>query len=269
MHWLTTLTGYATPIFLVLSPIISYSDQVYSMHRSKSSAGFSLDIPLIMLVASILRIFYYPGARFDTALLLQSVLMVGIQLLLLKTALDHRPPPSSKGGDASSPFAAAREGFWDMPRPYNFWQWRSPKPYWQFLLYLVITLMVLELILAPFDSVYPAYSLLVGYTGLSIEATLPLPQIFTNARSKSCKGFRLSVLASWLLGDCMKMYWFFTSPTKIPWAFKLSGSFQACCDFFLGVQYLMYGSADATLKDWELQASRKIGESSSWTEGVL
>ena len=52
---LTTLTGYAAPIFLILSPVLSYADQAMSMQRLKSSAGFSLDIPLIMLVASICR----------------------------------------------------------------------------------------------------------------------------------------------------------------------------------------------------------------------
>lgn len=55
MGWLKAFAGYVTPIFLILSPVISYADQVYSMHSSKSSAGFSLDIPLIMLVASMLR----------------------------------------------------------------------------------------------------------------------------------------------------------------------------------------------------------------------
>lgn len=55
MRWLTSLAGYVAPLFLVLSPIFSYSDQVVSMYRNKSSAGFSLDIPLIMLVASMLR----------------------------------------------------------------------------------------------------------------------------------------------------------------------------------------------------------------------
>jgi hypothetical protein len=56
MGWLTTLSGYLTPAFLILSPVISYSDQAYSMYRARSSAGFSLDIPLIMLVASLLRL---------------------------------------------------------------------------------------------------------------------------------------------------------------------------------------------------------------------
>ncbi len=75
------------------------------------------------------RIFYYPGAQFDTALLIQSFLMIAIQLILLKIALDHRPPPSSKGGEAATPFTGIRDGLFELQRPFNFWQWRSPKPY--------------------------------------------------------------------------------------------------------------------------------------------
>lgn len=112
--------------------------------------------------------------------------------------------------------------------------------YWQFLLYLFITLCFLELTLAPFP-VYGSYSALIGYIGLAIEATLPLPQILANKRARSCKGFRLSVLVSWLAGDAMKMLWFFTATSEIPWSFKLCGMVQGCCDSYLGVQYLMYG----------------------------
>lgn len=146
MGWLTTLSGYLTPAFLILSPLLSYSDQAYSMYRTRSSAGFSLDIPLIMLVASLLRlvvakfpaklaafgpmltrasrIFYFPGARYDQALLVQSFVMVAMQAVLLKIALDNRPTPYSKGGEAATPFARVHE----TQRPFNFWQWRSPKP---------------------------------------------------------------------------------------------------------------------------------------------
>ena len=45
---------------LVASPVLSYSDQILSIHRTKSSQGFSLDIPLIMLVASILKYAFLP-----------------------------------------------------------------------------------------------------------------------------------------------------------------------------------------------------------------
>jgi solute carrier family 66, member 2 len=149
--FIAAATAYAAPLFMILSPILSYTDQALSMRKMKSSAGFSLDIPLIMLVASICRsvvtasssalviarlliliayrVFYYPGARFDTALLVQSFTNIITQLILLKIALDYRPAPSSKGGDAAMPFAGSQDGLWGMQRPYNFWRWRSPRPY--------------------------------------------------------------------------------------------------------------------------------------------
>lgn len=76
-----------------------------------------------------IRVFYYPGARFDTSLLVQALIMIVIQLVLLKVALDYRPAPSSKGGEAAIPFVGGREGDLGVSRPFKFWQWRSPKPY--------------------------------------------------------------------------------------------------------------------------------------------
>ncbi|KAI9047256.1 hypothetical protein LZ554_008709 [Drepanopeziza brunnea f. sp. 'monogermtubi'] len=255
MGVVSLVMGAIAPLFIVLSPITSYSDQTYSIHRNKSSAGFSLDIPLIMLVASAFRVFYYPGAQFDTALLIQSFIMIAIQLVLLKVALDHRPGPSSKGGEMANPFAGAREGDSGVQRPYNFWQWRSPKPYWQFILYMFIALMCNELVLSTVPSIYAIYSASLGIAGLSIEAMLPVPQILSNRRSRSCKGFRFSVLASWIAGDVMKMLWFFTATSAIPWTFKLCGIFQMCCDFFLGFQYWMYGDGETVVKGHELRSS--------------
>jgi hypothetical protein len=52
---LSFVTGFVAPVFIIVSPVTSYADQIAAIYRSKSSAGFSLDIPLIMLVASILR----------------------------------------------------------------------------------------------------------------------------------------------------------------------------------------------------------------------
>jgi hypothetical protein len=52
---LSFVTGFVAPVFIIVSPITSYADQIAAIYRSKSSAGFSLDIPLIMLLASILR----------------------------------------------------------------------------------------------------------------------------------------------------------------------------------------------------------------------
>ena len=52
VKWAVT---HVAPLFIVTSPVTSYADQIWSMSKKRSSAGFSLDIPLIMLVASILK----------------------------------------------------------------------------------------------------------------------------------------------------------------------------------------------------------------------
>ena len=84
------------------------------------------------------------------------------------------------------------------------------------------------------------YISLLGYIGLAVEAILPIPQILANHQSGSCKGFRFSVIAAWILGDTMKMSYFFNSTETIPWAFKLCGIFQCVCDFYLGFQFYFF-----------------------------
>ena len=49
-----TITNIA-PVFIVTSPVTSYADQIWSISKKHTSDGFSLDIPLIMLTASMLK----------------------------------------------------------------------------------------------------------------------------------------------------------------------------------------------------------------------
>jgi len=241
LNLLALAVDYFAPLFLTLSPLTSYSDQIWSIHKTKTSAGFSLDIPLIMLFASILKVFYWFGAYYSTSLLLQAILMIFVQLILLKVALDNRPPRGVKDGLEHTPFSGyyGEDEVWFV-RPYNFWQWRDSRPYWTTLAYLTFTLFAIHTFIPPVarSEVYIAF---LGYAGLSIEAILPVPQIYSNQKAQSCKGFRLSVLVNWLAGDAMKMSYFFLSKEYIPWAFRLCGIFQAMCDCYLGIQYWMYG----------------------------
>ncbi|KAK0822053.1 hypothetical protein LTR91_014267 [Friedmanniomyces endolithicus] len=230
-----TLTHIA-PVFIVTSPVTSYADQIWSIKKSRSSAGFSLDIPLIMLVSSILKIFYWFGAHFDFPLLIQASVMIVVQIVMLYIALQNRPPFGAQHS-LNQPFSEAKEGGIMVKRPLNFWQWRSRKPYWQFLAYYTAILAVLQFLLGNRAS----YVAIQGYVALGVEAVLPIPQILENRRIRSCKGFRLSVLVNWLIGDLFKMTYFFLSEGGIPWAFKLCGLFQAGCDCYLGTQYWMYG----------------------------
>ncbi|KAF3000071.1 hypothetical protein E8E13_001718 [Curvularia kusanoi] len=238
MFGLNAIVKNIAPLFIATSPITSYADQIYSIHKTRSSAGFSLDIPLIMLVASILKIFYWFGAHFSTSLLVQALLTIGVQILLLHVALTHRVLPST-----STPFSSL--GPAPRKRPYSFWQWRSTRPYWTFLTYMTAALLVLHLLLSPTRLFIP-YTDFLGAIALAVEATLPLPQLLTNYQRRGCAGFRPSVIANWVVGDSFKMWFFFASAEgEVPWAFKACGIFQATCDLGLALQYLVWGDGPA------------------------
>lgn len=198
-----------------------------------------------MLVASILKLFYWFGAYYDTSLFIQACLMLVVQTVLLKVALDNRAPTGSRGGVEHRPFSgysadSVLEDILAGKRPFNFWRWNNAKPYFQFLAYMFGTLLFVHVLL-PFISRTSFYISLLGYVGLAIEAFLPVPQILKNHNARSCKGFRLSVIINWLAGDTMKMSYFFLSKEFVPWPFRLCGIFQACCDSYLGLQFYMYG----------------------------
>ncbi|KAJ6185422.1 hypothetical protein N7519_006723 [Penicillium mononematosum] len=227
---------YAAPVFLITSPVTSYADQIFSIHRTRSSAGFSLDIPLIMLISSILKIFYWFGEHYSGTLLTQAIVMIVVQMTMLKVALNNRPSAGVRNGIEHTPFSGGNSDGSSL-RPYEFWQWKAAKPYWMSLGYFVGMLTVVHLTPIAQSQFYIS---LLGYIGLAVEATLPIPQILANHRSGSCKGFRVSVIAAWILGDTMKMSYFFNSTETIPWAFKLCGIFQCVCDFYLGFQFYFF-----------------------------
>lgn len=201
------------------------------------------------------RVFYWFGEHYDTALLVQALLMIGVQLTLLKVALDNRAPGGEKNGIHHIPFTGhARSPLEDLisgRRPYEFWRWSNSKSYFVFLGYFAGGLAVIQILL-PFIAYNPGYIALLGYVGLAIEATLPLPQIWKNLSARSCKGFRLSVIVNWLAGDAMKMCYFFGSSEPVPWPFKLCGMFQAACDAYLGLQFWMYGSGEGSVREVEM-----------------
>jgi hypothetical protein len=179
-------------------------------------------------------VYYWFGAHFNTSLLIQALLMICVHILLLHVALTNRAPTNTH------PFAHATAG---SSRPYDFWQWRNTRPYWSFVAYFTLTLLVLHILLSSTGLFIP-YTNLLGYIALATEATLPMPQLLANYRRRGCKGFRLSVCANWIIGDTFKMWFFFASGSGeggVPIAFKVAGIIQALCDAGLGVQFWIWG----------------------------
>lgn len=278
--WIVPNIHLATNIFISLTPLYTYGTACWSIRRKQSLAGFSLDICATMLMALILRILYYFIAPYEVLLLRQSVVMVLVQCVLLRTALRCRPAGYDPADLAAMPllrdkwagvpkvllshytytdpafytgvagYAAALAlvvvhhilAFFDVhyQRPWSFWQWEDEACYWRYLRRFTLGFAITTAVFHR-SLVYASF---VGVLGLFIEALLPLPQILMLHRLHSVQDFKLILLVLWLGGDLMKLLYLFYGATNISVIFLLAGFFQMFLDLIILAQYFYFRTLD-------------------------
>ncbi|KAL1696548.1 hypothetical protein GGG16DRAFT_84960 [Schizophyllum commune] len=238
--WLST----AAAIGMAVGPPLVYADQAVSIVRKKDSTGFSRDVCAILLLANITRCFFWLGAPFELALLLQSVFMILAQLALLYICILYRPALSPESLHASK-------------RPIDFWQWPTYTQYVEFLAGFILVQTILFLIFSGFET----YVSVLGFVALGLESTLPIPQLITNYKQRSLYGFRMSTLLGWFGGDTFKAVYFFVQGS--PLQFKVCAIFQLSIDCVIVVQRIIYGAAkpvSLAVPDDDLEQALVLGE---------
>lgn len=214
----------------------------------------------MLLIANIIRIFFWLGERFELPLLCQSILLIISQLLLLSLCLHYAPHPQLSNYAPLSPLDTTHPrteeeeegdylshsgegeiegGQWQdrKTRPFGFWQWEGLGSYLEFLAGLILVLGILQVILGRWDWYIDA----LGFVALTIESTLPIPQFISNYQRKSTYGLRASTLAGWLFGDLFKTAYFFLRGNPIQ--FKITAIITVCWDLAVLSQRFMYGTA--------------------------
>ncbi|KAK1922591.1 PQ loop repeat-domain-containing protein [Papiliotrema laurentii] len=239
---------------MAVGPPLVYADQAYSIVKKKDSSGFSHDVCGVVIIANITRVFFWLGNRFETPLLIQSILLIISQLFLLSLCLHYAPldstattsyaplsplHESAQDDSNESGFASRFPGQTAKPRskrPFDFWQWEGYGTYLEFLAGYIVVLGVLQVIFGRWSWYIDA----LGFIALTIESTLPIPQFISNWRRKSTYGFRISTLAGWFFGDAYKTVYFFLRQS--PLQFKVTAIMTLCWDTAVAVQRFMYGS---------------------------
>jgi hypothetical protein len=223
-------------------------------------------------------VFFYFGRTYELSLFLQTLVMIVIQLVLLKFALDYRPRQWTEGPLDKDPnlvrsttnqSAVAILQFLigyektdnntSSSRPYSFWDWKEQKPYWNFLIRLCLWLTIFQVMFGN----WPVYVESLGLIGLLIEAILPIPQILTIASRGSVDGFRVTLLVSWLGGDISKLIYLTMRDSKnIAPQFIFCALVQGIFDLFIGLQYYMYTTGKwAGTKEASVRLSRQRAQS--------
>ena len=111
----------------------------------------------------------------------------------------------------------------------------------------------------------PAYTQILGFIALGIEATLPIPQFLSHYRHKSVAGFRPSVIIAWLLGDVFKTSYFLFGDANVNWQFKACAIVQISFDLGIAVQFWLYGNRQA----WNANGTILKPVEEELEEGVL
>lgn len=153
--------------------------------------------------------------------------MIVAQIVLLSLCVDLR----TKAGLSASSASLA-----DLS---SFWNWPSFSTYLQFLGLLCAVLSALTFLLVD----QPLFVQFVGTVALGIEATLALPQAYSNYRRRSAEGLNLILIASWFAGDALKTFVFVTE--RAPMQFIACGMFQLFVDCIVLAQLAFYRNSSA------------------------
>ncbi|MEQ2175406.1 hypothetical protein GOODEAATRI_017660 [Goodea atripinnis] len=78
-----TLLSLFSSFLMVFGGALPYIPQYQEIQRSSNTEGFSTRVCLVLLIANILRIFFWIGKQFELTLLLQSVVMILTMLAML------------------------------------------------------------------------------------------------------------------------------------------------------------------------------------------
>ncbi|WAR53362.1 hypothetical protein PtB15_2B793 [Puccinia triticina] len=258
MGWMSTLAS----VGIALGSPLVYLDQYRAIQKTQSSQGFSHLICVVLLIANITRLFYWLGQRFDTALLVQSFLMIGAQFALLRLCLKHPARPADQPAPlAGNPYddhpafqpsagpeplrsrspptlQAAPPPSAAAPSPgVSRSAGRSFDYYVDFFALLFAVQAALFILFQRYDWFIQA----IGFFSLGLESTLPIPQLITNFRRKSLAGLSSMVLFGWLFGDSFKsIYLVFITPDSNSIQFKICALFQLSIDILILAQALIY-----------------------------
>lgn len=116
----------------------------------------------------------------------------------------------------------------------SFWNWPYFSSFMQFIGALVV---ILTLTTVLFNK-HVWYVELIGAVALGIEATLALPQAYSNWKNHSAEGLNVILIATWVIGDAVKTLIFVLE--QAPMQFVLCGAFQLFVDFIVLFQIAIY-----------------------------
>ena len=220
---------------MIFLPSFGYFFQAIKFQKTKSSKGFSKSLCLLLLLANILRIYFYIGRPFEKSLLYQSIVVIISQIYLIHYYLkyqerskDELPPEKSILNHMTS---------WnEIITPSKIWKWDYEIDYYKFILFLFFFMSFICYLIGK-DKI--KFYDIIGTISVSIETFIEIPQIKENCATKNVKNLSGAMVLMWFIGDLFKST--YNIANNSPIQMIIGGLIQNCEDVILSSQLIIYG----------------------------
>ena len=260
----SSLLKLSFDLLMIFVPSIGYFFQAVKFQQTKSSKGFSKTLCLLLLLANILRIFFWIGKKFSITLLYQSIVVIISQVYLIHYYLKYQEN-SKKNIVPEKSIIEHMTSWGDTLKFSKIWNWDYEIDYYKFILFLFFIFSLMCSLVGAQNTIF--FDIL-GTISVSIETFIEIPQIKENCKTKNTKNLSGAMVIMWLLGDLFKTT--YNIIYKSPFQMVFGGLIQNCEDLILSSQVIMYGDVGPLSKLLRKQYkylstddNEKIGEDKS------
>lgn len=228
----SSIIKYSADILMIFIPSIGYIFQAMKFKQTKSSKGFARFLCLLLLIANILRVFFWFGKKFSLPLLFQAIIVIISQIYLIHVYLEYQEDLPMKTEKTMNEYLT---NWKETLSPKKIWNWNDEIEYYKFILFIILFLSIICTVVGTKNIQF--YEIL-GTLSVSCETFIELPQIKENCMIKNTKNLSGTMVFMWFVGDLFKTT--YNLMYKSPMQMIIGGIIMNCEDIILSSQFLVY-----------------------------
>ena len=218
---------------MIFIPSIGYFFQALKFKQTKSTKGFARFLCLLLLLANILRVFFWFGKKFSLALLYQAIIVIISQIYLIHVYFEYQDELPTKTEKSIKEYIINWKETLSLTK---IWNWNDEIEYYKFIFFLCFIFSILCYIVGIKNL---KFFEILGTISVSCETFIELPQIKENCISKNTKNLSAVMVFMWFIGDIFKTTYNFIY--KSPIQMIIGGIIMNCEDIILSSQVIIYG----------------------------
>ena len=243
-------------LFMAFGPTLNYVFQVQKFKKTKSSKGFSKSVCLVTVLSHTLKVFFWFAKKFKYTLLIQSILVIIMQLYLIYLVIKFKDEGNEIKNIVDKTCSKienikriVNENLFDWSETLNrklIWRWDNIMEYYKFYFIIIFLLSIFSLILGIGNKFYAN---IIGLSSVFLEMLCSLPQIIEMQKTKNQRNISKMMVLMWLNGNIIKIY--YNTINHSPLQLIIGSYVQVFCNFILIGQIIYY---------YQLEHSENYGE---------